>query len=614
MTAITEANAKKIIKSLPFFRQMSKHGMEGWYKFLTNFDDTTGAIASVVGAALAGTTGAAFETDTDGTVPALALGSQAAGTGDYTLTLKPATTLTGNADVIIPDGADTFCMIAATQTLTNKTLTTPTIASFTNATHDHSTAAQGGTLSSALITGTSADTFTINTGASTPQLNISTTGSTGDYTMILQVPIIGAAATITLPALTGTLATIGGTETLTAKTLTTPTLTTPAIATGLTASGSASNNFGSSTGAFVTSSGANTLSGDVTVAAGKNLTLAVGAGIITANGATSGSIVISPTATGTNATTLVNQGGGSAKTITLPSVTGTLAILGANTFSGAQTFGAATVFGSTVDLQGNVSTSTGNPTFIMSASSGAFTTSTGTNTLSGNVVISGTKTLTTGTGAVILNGDVTIKASIDTLAAGAAMTVGAANATSLAIGASDITTSILGATTILGSLDTTAAAAMTVAPAVATSLALGATDIVTTLKGIVQNDATEASGVVYCEIIDVITADINTGKVIVTVPAGLQFQLVNLEQIAYGGAAGTATAITVAGSATLTSTTIGALTENTLVRLDTANVTTLAAGASFTAQTDGTDITVAKTGGDLDTCTGVRFILSYMLV
>ena len=69
-----------------------------------------------------------------------------------------------------------------------------------------------------------------------------------------------------------------------------------------------------------------------------------------------------------------------------------------------------------------------------------------------------------------------------------------------------------------------------------------------------------------------------------------------------------------AGSATLTSTTIGALTENTLVRLDTANVTTLAAGASFTAQTDGTDITVAKTDGDLTTCTGVRFVVSYMLV
>lgn len=52
--------------------------------------------------------------------------------------------------------------------------------------------------------------------------------------------------------------TVGGTQTLTNKTL-----TSPVIGTGLTASGSASNNFGGSTGAFVTSSGANTLSGAV---------------------------------------------------------------------------------------------------------------------------------------------------------------------------------------------------------------------------------------------------------------------------------------------------------------------------------------------------------------
>jgi hypothetical protein len=66
-----------------------------------------------------------------------------------------------------------------TQTLTNKTLTTPTIASFTNATHDHSNAAGGGTLSGYLAatgatTGATsqAQIFTngigIGTGATTP--------------------------------------------------------------------------------------------------------------------------------------------------------------------------------------------------------------------------------------------------------------------------------------------------------------------------------------------------------------------------------------------------------------------------------------------------------------
>lgn len=46
---------------------------------------------------------------------------------------------------------------------------------------------------------------------------------------------------------------------------TSPTITTPVIASGLTASGSGSNNFSGSTGAFQTSSGANTLNGTVTI-------------------------------------------------------------------------------------------------------------------------------------------------------------------------------------------------------------------------------------------------------------------------------------------------------------------------------------------------------------
>ena len=43
-------------------------------------------------------------------------------------------------------------------TLANKTLTTPTIASFTNATHDHSNAAGGGTIAISDTTGTLAET------------------------------------------------------------------------------------------------------------------------------------------------------------------------------------------------------------------------------------------------------------------------------------------------------------------------------------------------------------------------------------------------------------------------------------------------------------------------
>jgi hypothetical protein len=56
-------------------------------------------------------------------------------------------------------------------------------------------------------------------------------------------------------------------------------LTTPVITGGLTASGSGANTFTASTGTFVTSTGANTLSGDVTIAAGKDIAMAAGDGL-----------------------------------------------------------------------------------------------------------------------------------------------------------------------------------------------------------------------------------------------------------------------------------------------------------------------------------------------
>lgn len=62
----------------------------------------------------------------------------------------------------------------------------------------------------------------------------------------------------------------------TAQELTNKTITAPVVKTGLTASGSASNDFSGSTGAFKTSSGANTLSGDTTVTSGKTFTTGAG--------------------------------------------------------------------------------------------------------------------------------------------------------------------------------------------------------------------------------------------------------------------------------------------------------------------------------------------------
>ncbi len=58
--------------------------------------------------------------------------------------------------------------------------------------------------------------------------------------------------------------------------LTSTSIISPVITTGLTASGSAANDFSASTGTFLTSTGANTISGATTMAATKSLTLAAG--------------------------------------------------------------------------------------------------------------------------------------------------------------------------------------------------------------------------------------------------------------------------------------------------------------------------------------------------
>lgn len=88
----------------------------------------------------------------------------------------------------------------------------------------------------------------------------------------------------------------------------------------------------STNGAIVTES---------TVTSGKASAIA---GSFTAHGSTSGSIVIAPIAAGTNATTIQNSSGGSAKVITMPTATCTLPGLGlTNSWSAVNTFTAAPV-------------------------------------------------------------------------------------------------------------------------------------------------------------------------------------------------------------------------------------------------------------------------------
>jgi hypothetical protein len=117
--------------------------------------------------------------------------------------------------------------------------------------------------------------------------------ATGAYLItITNTAQTSGAVTLTLPDFAGVADTFVFTtlaQTLVGKTLTAP------VINGCT-SASGNFNLSGSTGTFLTSSGANTLSGDVTVAAGKNLTLAVGAGYFQVNAATSGGIKLLPTA------------------------------------------------------------------------------------------------------------------------------------------------------------------------------------------------------------------------------------------------------------------------------------------------------------------------------
>ncbi len=78
--------------------------------------------------AAGGTTAAAFEVDSDSTTPKIALAAQTGGTGDYTTTLKPETTLSADNAIIVPEAdGDTLVAVALAQTLTSKTLTSPVI-------------------------------------------------------------------------------------------------------------------------------------------------------------------------------------------------------------------------------------------------------------------------------------------------------------------------------------------------------------------------------------------------------------------------------------------------------------------------------------------------------
>jgi hypothetical protein len=113
-------------------------------------------------------------------------------------------------------------------------------------------------------------------------------------------------------------------------------------------------------------------------------------------------------------------------------------------------------------------------------------------------------------------------------------------------------------------------------------------------------------------------AQINTGATLLPAVPGYTYRLTDFTLIAIGGAASGATDVRLlgtraAGSVALAIAAVAALTQSAIVKPNTANVTVLADGASFTALDANTAITVGKTGGSLATATHVDVIANYVL-
>lgn len=110
------------------------------------------------------------------------------------------------------------------------------------------------------------------------------------------------------------------------------------------------------------------------------------------------------------------------------------------------------------------------------------------------------------------------------------------------------------------------------------------------------------------------------GKTLVAALAGYKCRIIDWTMIAIGGAAATATSVdivTTQGASAVRPfvVAVAALTQSTVVKPSSANVTVLADGASYVANDANTPVVLAKQsgGGSLGTATHIDCVLSYVM-
>lgn len=114
-------------------------------------------------------------------------------------------------------------------------------------------------------------------------------------------------------------------------------------------------------------------------------------------------------------------------------------------------------------------------------------------------------------------------------------------------------------------------------------------------------------------------AQVNAGLELLPALAGYAYRLVDVTLIAIGGAAATATSVDIIGTRGGSTVrpivaAVAALTQSTVVKPNTANVTVLADGASFTALDANTAVSIGKQSGgsNLATATHIDVILTFV--